>query len=419
MTRSDRSLLLLAYFLFGLAAVGAGVQSWWLAQTSTNTINGAPFHEYNNYVIFKQSFHHLLARADLYQAWPAEHWDLFKYTPTFALFFGVFALLPDFWGLLGWNLLNASVLAVGLLNLKDWSRREQALGMFFLWPELLISLQNEQSNALIAGLLMLALGGLERGQQLRPALWIVCSVFIKLFGVMALALFPFYGRWRMTLAKAAVISLVLGAAPLLVASTDDYRAMLLSYINMLAHDHSVSYGMSVMGWLQAWFGELLSVHFPKAPVLLLGFTGLIMPVLWVWVVQLRQQGLMGNWWRDGLSVSLSFRGLWLSSIMIWMVIFNHKAESPTFIIALAGVLLAYKYGSRSGWDRLLLIACWVLSSWSPTDIFPSSLRKEWVEPYQLKVFPCMVYWLRIVWLMSASALNSLPSALPQQDHPQG
>jgi hypothetical protein len=89
--------------------------------------------------------------------------------------------------------------------------------------------------------------------------------------------------------------------------------------------------------------------------------------------------------------------------MIWMVIFNHKAESPTFIIALAGILLAYINGPRSGWDRFLLMACWILSSWSPTDIFPSTLRKVWIEPYQLKVFPCIMYWLRVVWLMTNTA----------------
>jgi hypothetical protein len=131
--------------------VGAGGQSWWLAQWSTNTVNGSPFHEYNNYVIFKQSFVHLIAQEDLYRAWPSEHWDLYKYTPTFALFFGIFGAFPDLWGLIGWNLLNAGVLAAGVTALGALSQREQALGLLFLWPELLISLQNEQSNALIAG----------------------------------------------------------------------------------------------------------------------------------------------------------------------------------------------------------------------------------------------------------------------------
>jgi len=403
---TEKNLVVLACLLYGFAAAGAGLQSWWLAQTSTNTVNGAPFHEYNNYVIFKQSFHHLMAQADLYQAWPAEHWDLFKYTPTFALFFGLFAAFPDLWGLIGWNLLNAAVLAAGVLNLQGLKKREQALGMLFLLPELFISLQNEQSNALIAGLLLLSLVGLERGQQFRPVLWIVCSVFIKLFGVMALALVPFYGRWHLTLLKAALITIALAALPLLVLSFDYYQALMLSYARMLTQDHSVSYGMSVMGWLQAWLGRVLSIQIPKTPVLLAGFILLIAPVTRLCLSMVRQQGLFGTWWHEGIASSPSFRALWMSSLMIWMVIFNHKAESPTFIIALSGILLAYLYGPRTTWDRILLLACWILSSWSPSDLLPSGLRKEWVEPLQLKVFPCILYCLRVLWLLGSFQIKA-------------
>lgn len=406
---SDQYLTVSVGILCGLAAVGAGIQSWWLAQSSTNTINGAPFHEYNNYVIFKQSFHHLLAQVDLYQAWPTEHWDLFKYTPTFSLFFGLFALFPDLWGLIGWNLLNAAVLVAAVLNLQGLTRRERALGLLFLWPELLISLQNEQSNALIAGLLLLSLGGLERGQQFRPALWILSSVFIKLFGVMALAVFPFYARWHQSLFKAVLIGMVLAALPLLVVSLDYYQAMTLSFVRMLTQDHSVSYGMSVMGWLQAWFGGVLSIPIPKTPVFLVGLLLLIVPVLHVGIVGIRQHSLMGDLWRRGIATSLPFRALWMSSLMIWMVIFNHKAESPTFIIAISGILLAFFYGPRTRLDRLLLLACWILASWSPTDLFPSTIRKGWVEPYQLKVFPCILYWLRVLWLMESTKIQTFRS----------
>jgi len=48
----------------------------------------------NNFLIFRSAFDHLLAGRDLYAAYPAEHADLFKYSPTFALLFAPFALLP-------------------------------------------------------------------------------------------------------------------------------------------------------------------------------------------------------------------------------------------------------------------------------------------------------------------------------------
>lgn len=43
--------------------------------------------KYNNYVIFKMSFPHLVNNEDLYIVQPEEHWDLYKYTPTFAVLF--------------------------------------------------------------------------------------------------------------------------------------------------------------------------------------------------------------------------------------------------------------------------------------------------------------------------------------------
>jgi len=57
--------------------------------------NDRDYTYYNNYVIFKQSFAHLRSGSDLYGYHLQEHWDLYKYSPTFALFFGVFAWLPD------------------------------------------------------------------------------------------------------------------------------------------------------------------------------------------------------------------------------------------------------------------------------------------------------------------------------------
>eukprot|EP01036_Dinobryon_divergens_P007620 gene7620-10167_t len=106
--------------------------------------------------ILASAFFHLLDGKDLYIMYPAECWDLFKYSPAFALFMGVFAWLPDIAGLTLWNLLNAM---------------------------LLTSIQNAQSNGLIAGLILLAFNKLENGDVRWSSLFITLTVFIKLFGL--------------------------------------------------------------------------------------------------------------------------------------------------------------------------------------------------------------------------------------------
>lgn len=66
--------------------------------------------EYNNYVIFKTSFYNLWQNKNLYILYPNEQWDLYKYSPTFAFLFGVFAVFPNFIGLFFWNFINRSCL---------------------------------------------------------------------------------------------------------------------------------------------------------------------------------------------------------------------------------------------------------------------------------------------------------------------
>lgn len=84
-----------------LLAIVAAVQSYYLpAMTAAGSEHLYP--RYNNYIIFKQSYFHLVEGDNLYQQYPEESWDLYKYSPTFALFFGILAWLPDLPGLILW-----------------------------------------------------------------------------------------------------------------------------------------------------------------------------------------------------------------------------------------------------------------------------------------------------------------------------
>ena len=34
---------------------------------------------------------------------------------------------------------------------------------------------------------------------------------------------------------------------------------------------------------------------------------------------------------------------------------------------------------------------------SPTDLFPKVVRNEFIEPFQLKVFPCILIWFKVLY----------------------
>ena len=94
-----------------------------------------------------------------------------------------------------------------------------------------------------------------------------------------------------------------------------------------------------------------------------------------------------------------FRYLTLVSVLIWVVIFNHKAESSTFIIAMTGVSMWFITGKKNTLYIALFVFAYILTTLSPTDIFPRFLREACVKPYALKALPCVLIWIKLVYDM--------------------
>ena len=153
---------------------------------------------------------------------------------------------------------------------------------------------------------------------------------------------------------------------------------------MLQNDHSISYGLSVMGWLKSWFGA----DPPKLFIVIAGAALLMLPL-----IKINQYG------------RIIFRKAMLASIMIWVIIFNHKAESSTFIIAVAGAAIWWFSIKPSKVLLALVVLLFIFTCLSPTDLFPRVIRKEWVEPYVLKVVPCIVLWFVIIAQMMGNKLT--------------
>jgi hypothetical protein len=79
-----------------------------------------------------------------------------------------------------------------------------------------------------------------------------------------------------------------------------------------------------------------------------------------------------------------------------MVIFNHKAESPTFVIAFSGVLIWAFSQKLNSFQKILFIVCFVLCSLSPTDLFPLYLKQHFVIPFVLKAVPVIAIFVLII-----------------------
>jgi hypothetical protein len=80
-----------------------------------------------------------------------------------------------------------------------------------------------------------------------------------------------------------------------------------------------------------------------------------------------------------------------------MVIFNHKAESPTFVIVMAGIGIWYFSQQPDVWDKVLLILSFLLITMSVSDLVPAAVRNGFIRPYGIKAVMAIVIWCKILY----------------------
>jgi hypothetical protein len=362
-----RGFLLVGYLI--LAAIAA-VQQWSLPKGDD------PYTHYNNYVIFRQAFFHLVSDRELYAQHLAEHWDYFRYSPSFALLFGAFAWMPDLPGLLLWNALNAGALFAAWMMLPLRDHRIALAGGWFVAIEMLTALQNSQSNALIAGLLILAFAFLERRRFATATLMIALAASVKLFALAALSLCVLYPEKRRCFLYSVLWGAGLAVLPLVAVTPAELVNLYADWWQLLVTDYAGSTGLSIMGWLESWFGLLP----PKPLVASFGIA------LFCWPLGLIRR-----------RTDLVFRLLVLASLLIWVVIFNHKAESSTYVIAMCGVAIWLLCQQPSVTNVVLASLALVFTSLSTTELFPRSLQAGALVPYAVKAVPCILVWAKLTY----------------------
>lgn len=335
---------------------------------------GRQMTEYNNYLIFKYSYFHLLEGHNLYGLYPERHWDFYKYSPTFAMLMGTMAYLPDILGICIWDLLNALAVfyAVRMLPFRT---RTQSILLWFVAMELLTCLQNTQSNGLMCGLMIAGYACMQRGKLLWATLWIVLAAYIKVYSLIGFSFFLLYpGRLRFAL-YAAMWMVVFFALPLLVTPFHTLMWQYQNWKDLIAADAITATGLSVAGWLETWF------HMTNVK------TGVTIAGILLYLIQFIRWDVYKN---D------AYRLLILASMLVWVVIFNHKAESPTFIITVAGVALWFYTQPRSTWRRVVFALVFIFTCLGTTDIFPPIVRNNFIYPYDIKVVPCIIAWVAIL-----------------------
>jgi hypothetical protein B2_20326 len=338
-------------------------------------------HRHNNFLIFRGVFWHTLQKLSLYDFYPKEYNDHNHYGPIFSLVIAPFAVVPDALGLLGWLV----VLALGMYYAVRRLPLEEGRQIFLYWfcaHELLTALQMQQFNIAIAAIIVGSFAAIEKGREVTAAFLIVLGTFVKLYGVVGLAFFFFVKRKPRFILALIGWSVVCFVAPMLISSPEYVLGQYVEWYERLAakngeNTFALMQNISLLGMIRKISG---SAAYSDLWVILPGLALFGLPYL-----------------RFGQYRHLAFRYGILSSVLLFVVLFSTGSESSTYIIPFAGIALWYVTSpwKRTGWDVALMVFAFVLSSLSPSDLFPRSLREAYVLPYALKALPPTLIWLRL------------------------
>lgn len=342
-------------------------------------------YKHNNFLIFRGVFHHTWQQLPLYTGYPEEYFDTNHYGPFFSLVIAPFAILPEWIGLLCW-LVALSLCLYGSVRYLPMPDKKRIFIYWFCAHELLTALFMSQFNVAIAAIIIGTFYLIEKEEDVWAALLIVIGTFVKLYGIVGLAFF-FFSRHKLKFSVSLVgWAVVCFVAPMLISSPEYILAQYGGWYESLVEKN----GLNMFSWAQNV--SLLGLVRKLSGCATYSDLWLIVPGLALFGVPYLRFKQYRN---------LAFRYALLASVLLFVVLFSTGSESSTYIIAFMGVAIWYVTApwKRNKWDIALMVFAFILTSMSPSDLFPEYLRKTFVQPYALKALPCVLIWLKLCYEM--------------------
>ena len=122
-----------------------------------------------------------------------------------------------------------------------------------------------------------------------------------------------------------------------------------------------------------------------------------------------------TWFVTKLTYAYNWQYAYISIIVLVLfciVLFNTNVESPTYIIPFVAVATWFLGIEKNYFTIFLFVFCFILTSFSPSDLFPKYINQNFVRPYALKALPCFFIWLDLTYrLLRHNFDNYNPSYL--------
>ena len=362
------------------------IYSLWFLLCTIAIIKLVSSGNYNNYLIFKFTFYSLINERNFFLPQPEnfQHYNL--YGPIFSVFIAPFAILPNWLGHTLWTLFNSTVLLIAIRKLPLTSGATLAI-ILIAAHENLTSILSSQFNPSMTAIILFTYTFIVKKKDFWAAFMIVLGTFIKLYGIVGLAFFFFSSDKKKLILSLIFWSIILFTLPMLFSSPafiiqsykDWYVAV--SQKNIMNSTLITDQDICLMGMVRRISGDN---SIPNWPFLLGGITLFLLP--YFRVSQFKEN---------------SFRLMLLASTLIFTVIFSTSSESPTYIIAFVGVAIWFiiQPSPKNKGILFLFVFAFILTSMSPSDLFPKFVRSEYIKPYSLKALPCVLIWFTIIYQM--------------------
>ncbi|PDS26835.1 glycosyltransferase family 87 protein [Flavobacterium branchiophilum] len=337
----------------------------------------------NNYLIYKNVYNHTLHQWSLYASYPNEYLDHNHYGPIFSLLIAPFAIMPDQLGCMLWNVFNAVVLVYAIKQLP-LNYQKINLMLWICCHEFLTTSLSFQFNPIMTAIIILSFVKIHQEKDFWAAFFIILGAFVKIYGIVGLAFF-FFSKNKLKLILSLLFwAIILFILPMFISSKDFIIQTYFEWFDRLIVKNSENASLtsmqdiSVMGMIKR---VLANPDISTLPIL--GFGLLLF-------------GLPYLKWKS--FSDLQFRLLLLASVLLFTVIFSSGSESPTYIIAFLGVAIWYVVQEKpiNTISLFLFIFALLLTSLSPSDLFPKYIKTHYVQPYALKALPCFLIWLKII-----------------------
>lgn len=216
----------------------------WIALAVAVCVKSIARHGHHSvYPVLAWASRHWWADLPLHAGYPGLTDDIFRYSPSFAVLFTPFALLPDWLGSSLWNILSVAAtfcalrLMVRELLPGSWPPKSEA---WFLGLTLLGSMSgiwSGQTNSLVIAVAIFAVAAIKRNCWWTASILLALPVFIKIWPIMiVLLLMIFWPRqlsWRFAIAALALALLpfLTRPFPVVVGQYQEWYDSLASHLH--------------------------------------------------------------------------------------------------------------------------------------------------------------------------------------------